>query len=53
MSREIQCFGVPTPLVQAEGNIAHSVIRELWEDPARSKTLRMHGVSRRENREVR
>ena len=45
-------FGVPTPWVRAEGNIAGSVVRELRADPARSKNLCMRGVSGRENREI-
>jgi len=52
LSREIKGFGVPTRLTDAEGNIVGSAIRELPADPARSKNLCMHGVSRRENREV-
>jgi len=47
-----QGFGVPTRLMDAEGNIVGSVIRELSTDPARSENLGMHGVSMRENREV-
>jgi hypothetical protein len=39
-------------LLQAEGNIAGSAMRELPEDPARSENLRMHGVSMCENRET-
>ncbi len=45
-------FGVPTPWVHAEGNTAGSAMRELLVDPARSKHLRMRGVSGRENREI-
>lgn len=52
LSREIKEFGVPTPLTEAEGNIAGGVIREPSGDPARSKTLRMHAISMRENREI-
>jgi hypothetical protein len=44
--------GVQTPWVHAEGHIAGSVMRELLVDPARSKPLRMRGVSGRENREI-
>jgi hypothetical protein len=47
-----QCFGVPTRLTYAEGNIAGGAIREPLVDPARSKNLRMYGVSIRENREA-
>jgi hypothetical protein len=53
LSREIKVFGVPTPLTEAEGNIAGGAIREPSEDSARSKTLCMHGISAHENREVR
>ena len=45
-------FGVPTPWVHAEGNIAGSGMRELCADPARSKSPSMRGVSGRENREI-
>jgi hypothetical protein len=48
-----QCFGVPTRLTYAEGNIAGGAICEPLVDPARSKNLCMHGVSIRENREAR
>jgi hypothetical protein len=47
-----QGSGVPTRLMDAEGNIAGSVMRELSADPARSKNLCMHGISMLENREV-
>ncbi len=47
-----QGFGVPTPSMEAEGNIAGGAIRESSADPARSEILCMRGVSRRENREV-
>jgi RNA-directed DNA polymerase len=43
---------VPTPSWQAEGNTAHSVIRELWVDPARSEIPCTHGTSMSENREI-
>lgn len=52
LSREIKRSGVPTRLGDAEGNIAGGVMREPSADSARSKTRCMHGVSRRENREV-
>jgi len=52
LSREIKEFGVPTPLTNAEGNIASSVMRELLGDPARSENHGMHGIFMRENREV-
>ncbi len=44
--------GVPTPWVQAEGDIAGSASRERSADPARSKNPSMCGVSGRENREI-
>jgi hypothetical protein len=47
-----QGSGVPTRLMDAEGNIVGSVMRELSADPARSKNLCMYGISMRENREV-
>ena len=37
---------------RAEGHTAGSAMRELPEDPARSKNPGMHGISMRENREV-
>lgn len=49
---KFRSFGVPTHSAYAEGNIAGSVMRELSADPARSKSLRMRGVSGRENREI-
>ena len=52
LSREIKVIGVPTLLTEAEGNTVGSVIRELSVGPARSKNPCMHGISRRENREV-
>jgi len=52
LSREIPWTGVPTPLTEAEGNIAGGAMREPSADPAWSKTLCMHGISMRENREV-
>jgi RNA-directed DNA polymerase len=52
LSREIKGSGVPTPLTEAEGNIAGGAIRESSADPARSKNLCMHGISMRENREI-
>lgn len=39
-------------VVGAEGNIARSAIRELWVDPARSKTPCTCGTSMHENREI-
>ncbi len=45
-------IGVPTPLEQAEGNIAGGVRREPLADPARSENLCTYGTSMRENREV-
>jgi hypothetical protein len=44
--------GVPTLCKCAEGNIAGGVMREPSGDPAWSKTLCMHGISMRENREI-
>ena len=52
LSREIRAIGVPTPLRRAEGNTVAGASRELPADPARSKNLRMHGTSMRENREI-
>jgi hypothetical protein len=47
-----QRFGVPTLSKCAEGNIVGGVVREPSVDPAWSKTLCMHGISMRENREI-
>ena len=52
LSREIKESRVPTPLTEAEGNIAGSVMRELPADPARSENHCMHGISMHENREI-
>jgi len=52
LSREINEFGVPTPLNRLEGNIAGGVMREPPGDPARSENLCMYGIFMRENREV-
>ena len=52
LSREINEFGVPTPLNRLEGNIFGSVIRELSGDPARSENHGMYGIFMRENREI-
>jgi hypothetical protein len=52
LSREITGFRVPTPSLWSEGNIAVGVMCESSANPARSKNLRMHGISVRENREV-
>jgi hypothetical protein len=46
------CFGVPTSSHEAEGNIAGGASASRLADPARSETLRMHGVLMRENREI-
>src|ERR1700674_5681253 len=46
-------FGVPTPLEQAEGNIAGGAMREPSADPARSESLSTCGTSVCENREIR
>ncbi len=51
-SCEINPSGVPTPLTEAEGNIAGGVIGEPFADPAQSKTLCMRGNSSRGNREI-
>ncbi len=51
-SREIKESRVPTPLAEAEGNIAGSARRELPEDPARSENHCMYGISMHENREI-
>jgi hypothetical protein len=52
LSRETFSSGVPTPSLQAEGNICGSAMRELSWDPARSENLGMYGSSLRENREI-
>jgi hypothetical protein len=52
LSREINEFGVPTPLNRPEGNIAGGVMRESSGDPARSENLCMYGIFMRENREI-
>ena len=38
-----QEFGMPTTLLDSEGNMGHGVNRKSCSDPARSKTLRMLG----------
>jgi hypothetical protein len=52
LSREINEFGVPTPLNRSEGNIAGGAIRESPGGPARSENLCMYGIFMRENREI-
>jgi len=52
LSYEIKPFGVPTPLVDAEGNIGQGGRGESCPDPAQSKTLRMRGTSLHGNRET-
>jgi len=52
LSCEINPFGVPTPLTQAEGNIGQGARGEPCPDPAQSKTLRMRGNSLHGNRET-
>ena len=52
LSCEIKHFGVPTPLVDAEGNIEQGGRGESCPDPAQSKTLRMRGNSLHGNRET-
>ncbi len=44
--------GVPTLSHQAEGNTVSGATREPLADSTRSETLRMCGVSMRENREI-
>jgi len=39
LSSEITAIRVPTLLLGGEGNIVHSVISELWADPAESENL--------------
>ena len=53
LSSEITFFRVPTLLPGGEGNIDHSVICELWANPAESKHPGMRGYLMRGNREVR
>ena len=52
LSREITWSGVPTPLAEAEGNITYGAIGNPLANPARSKTLSMHGNSLHWNREI-
>ena len=52
LSCEIKLSGVPTPLVDAEGNIGQGGRSESCPDPAQSKTLRMRGNSLHGNRET-
>ena len=52
LSCEINPFGVPTPLVDAEGNIGQDDKGEPCPDPAQSKTLCMRGNSLHGNRET-
>jgi RNA-directed DNA polymerase len=52
LSCEIRSSGVPTPLCEAEGNIAASASGEQAADPAQSKTLSMGGNSLHGNREI-
>ena len=52
LSCEIKHFGVPTPLVDAEGNIEQDARGESCSDPAQSKTLRMRENSLHGNRET-
>ena len=51
-SCEIKSSGVPTLLVEAEGNIEGGVRGEPPSDPAQSKTLCMRGNSLPGNREI-
>ena len=52
LSCEIKQSGVPTPLVDAEGNIGQDGRGESCSDPAQSKTLRMRENSLHGNRET-
>ena len=52
LSREIKGFGVPTPLTEAEGNIAGRVIASGRRAPRGRRPGACTRVSRRENREV-
>ena len=52
LSREINEFGVPTLLSEAEGNTAMRRHREARSDPARSETPCTHGTFLRGNREI-
>ena len=52
LSCEINPFGVPTPLLDAEGNIGQVGKGKSCPDPAQSKTLRMRGNSLHGNRET-
>jgi hypothetical protein len=47
-----QWFRGADAVVRPEGNTADDVTSEPSADPARSKNLRMHGISMRENREI-
>ena len=51
-SCEIQPFGVPTPLSEAEGHTEGGAIGEPPEDPAQSETLCMRGNPSRGKREI-
>lgn len=52
LSCEINPSGVPTPLLDAEGNIGQGGKGKSCPDPAQSKTLRMRGNSLHGNRET-
>jgi RNA-directed DNA polymerase len=52
LSSEISTIRVPTLSNCGEGHMCHDINGELWHDAAESKTLCMHGNSRRENREI-
>ena len=52
LSCEIKHFGVPTPLVDAEGNAGQGGRGEFCPAPAQSKTLRMREHSLHGNRET-
>jgi len=52
LSCEIKPFGVPTPSLEAEGNIEQGDTGESCPDPAQSKTLGMRGNSLHGNRET-
>jgi len=49
---EINLFGVPTPLLDAEGDIGQDGKGKSCPDPAQSKTLRMRGNSLHGNRDT-
>ena len=52
LSSDISTFRVPTLSDSGEGNTRQGANGESWRDAAESKTLRMRGNFRRENREI-